>query len=305
MNPKPSILAVILCAFLTIGATLVLTDYSECSDKTLKLAYVEWSSEIASANMVQAVIQEKLGVNCVITPMTADEMWKSVAQGEQDAMVAAWLPGTHKHFYEKYKAKFVDLGPNLEGAKIGLVIPDVSPGRQTGRAGQRTRPYINIDSITQINENASKFGGRIVGIDPAAGIMKKTREALSAYNLDNMRLIEGSEVAMTAELARAIQRKEWIVVTGWKPHWMFGRWTMKFLKDPKNIFGGKEHINTIVRKGLKEDLPRVYSFLDKFSWTPDQMDQVMVWNQMQGADPYESAKRWIKYNGAQVEEWLK
>lgn len=304
MKGKRSFVSAMVAAIAISLAALIFSGEAVCEDKVVKIAYVEWSSEIASAHMVKAVIQEKLGKDCRITPMTADEMWKSVAEGKRDAMVAAWLPGTHKHFYEKYKDQIVDLGPNLEGAKIGLVIPDVSPGRQTGGMGQRNRPYIDIDSIPEINESASKFSGRIVGIDPGAGIMKKTREAIKTYGLDEMRLIEGSEVAMTAELARAIQRKEWIVVTGWKPHWMFGRWTMKFLKDPKNVYGGEEHINTITRKGLKEDMPKVYSFLDKFYWTPDQMDQVMVWNQMSGADPYESAKRWIKYNPDQLKKWL-
>jgi glycine betaine/proline transport system substrate-binding protein len=220
-------------------------------------------------------------------------------------MVAAWMPETHGHYYEMYADSMVDLGPNLEGAKIGLVVPDVSPGRQTGGRGQRNRPYITIDSIEEIDEHAGKFKYRIVGIDPAAGVMKKAEKAMEAYDLEEMRLIEGSEAMMTAELARAIQRKEWIVVTGWKPHWMFGRWTMKFLDDPKNVFGGTEEIRTMVRPGLKEDMPEVYRFLDNFYWTPEQMDRVMVWNQMEGADPYQSAMRFIRYNPEVVEEWLK
>jgi glycine betaine/proline transport system substrate-binding protein len=289
---------------LTMAGVLVSSPAS-AQDKVLKLAYVEWSSEIASANMVKAVVEDKLGIECRITAMNAEEMWKAVADGTQDAMVAAWLPSTHAEYYKQYKDQLEDLGPNLEGTRIGMVIPDVSPGRQTGGHGQRNRPYITISSIEEVNEHAVKFKGRIVGIDPEAGVMERTRQAIKEYGLDNMRLIEGSEVAMTAELERAIQRKEWIVVTGWKPHWMFGRWTMKFLKDPKNVYGGEEHISTMVRKGLKKDLPEAYNFLDKFNWTPDEMDQVMVWNQMPGADPYRSAKRWMKYNTDKVQSWLK
>jgi glycine betaine/proline transport system substrate-binding protein len=29
------------------------------------------------------------------------------------------------------------------------------------------------------------------------------------------------------------------------------------LNDPKKVYGGEEHIATIVRKGLKEDMPEV------------------------------------------------
>lgn len=275
------------------------------AEEPLRLAYVDWSSEIASAHMVKAVIEEDLGRRVLLTEMAADEMWQAVASGEQDAMVAAWLPETHGHYYAQVKDRVVDLGPNLEGARIGLVVPDVSPGRQTGRTGQRNRPYITIDSIEEIDEHADRFGGRILGIDREAGIMKATREALEVYGLaPEIRLIEGSEDAMTAELASAIQKKEWVVVTGWQPHWMFGRWTMRFLDDPKGVYGGEERIHTIVRPGLENDMPEVHAFLDNFYWTPDEMDQLMVWNQMEDGDPYRSAVRWIEYNRSRVEEWL-
>ncbi len=290
---------------LLLVSALALPGGALAQDGALKLAYVEWSSEIASANMVQAVLQEELGIPCVITPMTAEEMWQRVADGTQDAMVAAWMPNTHASYYATYADSMEDLGPNLEGAKIGLVVPDVAPGRQTGGRGMRNRPYITIDSIEEINEHADKFKYRIVGIDPEAGVMARARKAMEAYGLGEMRLIEGSETMMTAELARAIQRKEWIVVTGWKPHWMFGRWTMKFLDDPKNVFGGTEEIRTMVREGLKEDMPEAYRFLNNFYWTPEQMDRVMVWNQMEGADPYQSAMRFIQYNPEVISEWVK
>lgn len=302
--PRQRTAARIALVVLMLCSTAFLATSARAQDDVLKLAYVEWSSEIASANMVQAVVQEELGIPCVITPMTADEMWQSVADGTQDAMVAAWMPNTHASYYATYADSMEDLGPNLEGARIGLVVPDVAPGRQTGGRGMRNRPYITIDSIEELAESADKFKYRIVGIDPEAGVMARARKAMEAYGLEEMRLIEGSETMMTAELARAIQRKEWIVVTGWKPHWMFGRWTMKFLDDPKNVFGGTEEIRTMVREGLKEDMPEAYRFLNNFYWTPEQMDRVMVWNQMEGADPYQSAMRFIQYNPEVVSEWV-
>jgi glycine betaine/proline transport system substrate-binding protein len=275
------------------------------ADKEVKLAYVEWSSEIASTNMVKAVLQEKMGHPCEIIPMAADEMWEAVASGRVDAMVAAWLPSTHGHYYARVKDRVVDLGPNLEGTQIGLVVPDVTVGRQTAATGQRNKPYITIESIPEMKDHVRKFGGRIIGIDPEAGIMEKTREAMKVYDLDRYRLVQGSEVSMTAELSHAIQKQRWIVVTGWVPHWKFARWTLKFLEDPKNVYGGKEHINTMVRKGLKDDMPEVYAFLDKFYWTPDDMGQLMIWIQEdEGLFPYEKALRYMRTHPGIVESWL-
>lgn len=70
---------------------------------------------------------------------------------------------------------------------------------------------------------------------------------------------------MTAELANAIRKLDWIVVTGWVPHWKFARYRLKFLDDPEKVYGGEETIHTLVREGLKEDMPEIYAFLEIFT----------------------------------------
>jgi len=275
------------------------------AEKTVRLSYVEWSETVAATHMVKTVIQEKLGYACEIVPMAADKMWQAVATGKVDGMVAAWLPTTHGHFYDQYKDEIVGLGPNMDGTQIGLVVPDFTVGRQTAESGHRNAPYITATSIEDLKKYADNFNRRIIGIDPEAGIMKKTREALREYGLYNYELIKGSEVSMTAELSNAIRKQRWIVVTGWVPHWKFARWKLKFLDDPKNVFGGKEEIHTIVRKGLKEDMPDVYRFLDNYNWAPEDLEQLMIWIQEdQGLYPGEKALRYMRYHADQIKSWV-
>lgn len=271
---------------------------------SLRIAYVTWSSSTAASNVVKAVLQERLGYRVELTAMTADDMWRSVSEGHADAMLSAWLPSTHGHYLDRFGHSMVDLGPNLEGARTGLVVPDISSQRQTTVTGLETESYIKADSISDLNEYVGRFGGKIIGIDPAAGIMKQTREAIQAYGLE-LELVPGSEDAMTDVLAEAIAKRRWVVVTGWVPHWKFARWRLKFLEDPKGIYGEAESIHTMAREGLENDVPsEVYRFLDNFRWTPDDMGQVLIWNQMEGAYPYDTAKRWVETHPKQVEAWL-
>jgi glycine betaine/proline transport system substrate-binding protein len=278
---------------------------ANAADGVVRLAYVEWSSAIASSNVICAVLEEYLGQRCELIPLTADLMWEAVAEGEADAMVSAWLPDTHRHYLERFGAQMVDLGPNLEGTRTGLVIPDVSAGRQTDRFGRRGRHDIEVTSIPELDDHRRHFGGRIVGIDPAAGVMRATREALAAYDLSGWRLIEGSEAQMTEALTNAIRRQEPIVVTGWVPHWMFGRWSLRMLEDPEGIYGGSGSIHTMVREGLAEDMPAVNEFLDRFRWTPADMEQLMLWIELDdGLDPYGKAVRWLDSHPYKLREWL-
>jgi glycine betaine/proline transport system substrate-binding protein len=145
---------------------------------------------------------------------------------------------------------------------------------------------------------------QIIGIDAGAGIMQSTATALKEYELKDWTLIEGSGAAMAAALDKAYKAKQPIIVTGWTPHWKFGKYDLKYLADPKGVYGGDEQIHTITRLGLKEDAPSAYSFLDKFEWTADDMAKVMVAIQ-DGKKDEEAAAEWVKANSAKVDEWVK
>ncbi|MCK2047031.1 glycine betaine ABC transporter substrate-binding protein [Chromohalobacter moromii] len=254
----------------------------------ITLAYVEWSSEVASTNVVRAVLEEQ-GYNVKMSSLSAAAMWQAVAYGDADGMVAAWLPSTHEQYLNKVGDKVENLGPNLEGTKLGLVVPS----------------YTDISSIDELDDKADVVNDEIVGIDPGAGLMNLTEKAIEEYDLgDAINLQSGSGATMTAALDSAIKNDEDIVVAGWTPHWMFARWDLKYLDDPKNVYGGAEHINTVVRKGLKDDMPEAYAILDNFEWTPEQMGEVMLMNQEEDSDPYENAKKWVDEHPDVVDEWV-
>lgn len=271
-------LALVLVGLLGTGAI--------AAKGTVKLGYVLWDSEIASTNVVAAVLEDILDYDVQMISVDAGPMWTGIAQGDFDAIVAAWLPGTHEAYYSRYWADVENLGPNLHGAKIGLVVPS----------------YVTIDSIEELNSHRAQFQGRIVGIDPGAGLMQATDAAIEEYGL-NFALQDGSDAAMTAELGRAIRSNQWIVVTGWTPHWKFAQWDLKYLEDPRGVFGTAETINTIVARDLKDRMPEVYHFLDRFYWTPDDMASVMV-DIREGMSEAEAARKWIAENPEKVEAWL-
>lgn len=273
-------LAMIAGAGLSVGV-------AQAQEKgSIHLAYVEWSSEVASTNVVRAVL-EQAGYEVELTSLSAAAMWQAVASGDADAMVAAWLPTTHADYMERVGDEVDDLGVNLSGTKLGLVVP----------------AYSEVESIPALNDHAEAFNNEIIGIDPGAGLMGLTEEAIETYGLD-LDLRSGSGATMTAALSSAINNQEEIVVTGWTPHWKFARWDLKYLEDPKDVYGGAEQIHTVARQGLEEEMPEAYSILEAFEWTPEQMGEVMLMNQEEGTEPYENARQWVEENQDVVEAWL-
>ena len=143
----------------------------------------------------------------------------------------------------------------------------------------------------------------IIGIDPGAGIMEQTERALSEYGLENWTVQESSGAAMTAELERAIAKEEAIIVTGWIPHWKFFRYDLKILDDPKKVYGDEGKIHTLVRKGLKEDLPGAYTFFSQFHWEPEHMQEVML-KIAEGMPEEEAAAEWVQAHNELVQSWI-
>lgn len=258
--------------------------------KPVRLVYVEWPCAVATTNIVKVVIEERLGHPVEMLPVSVAVKYQSLAVGEADATVAAWLPNTQKDYWEKVKGSVEDLGPLVSGARLGWVAPD----------------YVPYTSIEELRGKAGEFGGKIYGIDPGASYMATSEKAIAAYGLDGFTLMEGSDAVMVSMLADAIKNKRPIIVTGWTPHWKFGRWDLHFLDDPKGFFGTDEEIHTLARKGLKDDMPDVYNFLDKFAFTDiSQLQTLMAQNEEKGADPMENARKFVREHKDQVDGWLR
>ncbi|MGM8366319.1 glycine betaine ABC transporter substrate-binding protein [Virgibacillus sp. W0181] len=146
----------------------------------------------------------------------------------------------------------------------------------------------------------------IIGIEPGAGISVTTEKALEEYdNLSGWNVELSSTAAMATELDKAMKDEEPIIITGWNPHWTFAKYPdMKYLEDPKEIYGGTEQIVSLARKGFEEEKPNAFKMVDQFNWEVEDMESIMYEAKETGDDIDEVAKRWVEDNRDKVEEWM-
>lgn len=253
----------------------------------VRIGYVSWAEGIAMTHLVKVILEERMGYAVQLTLADPAPIFTSLAEGSLDFFLDAWLPLTHRSHMERYRNELNDLGYNYQGARIGLVVP----------------AYLDeVSAIPDLSRHRDLFDGAITGIDSGAGIMEATRRAIDRYNLD-LRLVTSSGAAMTAALRDAIQSEEAIVVTGWKPHWMFARWELKFLADPRTVYGEAENIHAIARPGIARDFPDVVAFIKDFRLNDQQIGSLM--DAMNQAPTEEQAARdWMKDHADLVEGWL-
>jgi glycine betaine/proline transport system substrate-binding protein len=228
---------------------------------------------------VGKLLLERIGYKVELKQLDTGLIYQSLSTGAVDAFFSAWLPG-QQSYLNKLGDKIDILSTASGPTPGGLLVPG----------------YVNVGSIEQLKDPkiAASLGGKIIGIDAGSGLMMKSKEVLKAYDL-NMDLVASSGAAMAAAFKSAYEKKEPIVVTGWCPTAMCAKYSIKFLDDPKKIYGETRNWH-VASKTFRAEHPRAAQFLSRFTLFEKQMSSVMVWIDEDGMKPEAAAQRFLDEN---------
>ncbi|UFT99861.1 glycine betaine ABC transporter substrate-binding protein [Radiobacillus kanasensis] len=261
---------------------------TEVNDEELTIGQINWAENIAVTNMWKAILEEK-GYNVKLNVLNMGTTMKALESGELDASLEIWLPVQDANYLKEYKdsVNFSE-ATWYDNAKVGLVVPT----------------YLEeVNSVEDLNEHKESFNGEITGFDPGAGTMEVTEQLIKDYNLE-FELLPSSEPAMIAEIDKAIKNEEPIVAPLWSPHWVFSKYDLKFLEDPKKTFGGIEKIHHATRHGFEDDYPKVSEWFKNWKMDDQQIGQLIDYVES-AENPLDGAKKWIEENQELVDEWVK
>lgn len=254
--------------------------------KKISIAYANWSEGIAMTNLAKVIFEDQ-GYEVKLLNADLAPIFASLSRKKADVFMDVWMPVTMADYMQEYGDKLEVIGNIYDNARIGLVVPE----------------YVTINSIEELNAEKDRFSGEIVGIDAGAGIMKATDQALKDYQLD-YKLLTSSGPAMTASLKKAIDKNEWIVVTGWTPHWMFDRFKLKILQDPKTIYGAVETIHTVAWKEFSEQDPFAAQLLKNMHLTDEHISSLMTAIEDAQTSETEAARQWMNEHKELVDSWI-
>ncbi|TAJ10432.1 glycine betaine ABC transporter substrate-binding protein [Marinilabiliaceae bacterium JC017] len=267
---------------LTTGSCQFYSSEDE-DQRTIRLVHTDWTESVALNYLSTILLEDKLGYTVISKLTDVASAYNELATGKADVFTDAWLPKTQQEYYDQYAGDLELVGITYPEARTGFVVPD----------------YSTLKTVSDLNH----YSHAIIGIDSGAGIMHKARLAMKWYELD-LKLVNLSEEKMVHHLQDSIARRRDIVVTGWEPHWIFARYKVRFLKDPDGIFGEKENIYTISRKGLEEEHPNAVRFFERMQLSEKQLNN-LVYEMRMSDDPVRGVMKWIKQNEYVVNQWVK
>jgi glycine betaine/proline transport system substrate-binding protein len=269
------------------------------ASRPIVYGYANWSDAIAITYIGAKLIEDNYGYKVQPLQGEAAVLYASLRSGKVDCYSVGYMQGMGplQGVYKGGQAEYV------QKIKDYIEVVGVAEGPMT--QGLAVPDYVTIDSIDQLNANADKFPGGIIGIDAGSGLMHAADDTVKAYDL-KLKLVPGSEAAMEAEFQRAYARNQWTVVTTWEPLPMWTEYKMRYLKDPKQTMMAEPYYCFhIVQKDFKANFPKAYDFFKKFHVPNSEEAQVMSWID-KGMKPEEAAAKWIDQTKGKglIEEWL-
>ncbi|BCM71302.1 MULTISPECIES: ABC transporter permease/substrate binding protein [Streptomyces] len=256
----------------------------------IRIGYIPWDEGIASTFLWKEILEER-GFKVTTTQYAAGPLYTGLATGQLDFQTDSWLPTTHAEYWTKYGKQLDDLGTWYGPTSLELTVPS----------------YVkDVNSLADLKAHASEFDGKIIGIEPSAGMMGLLKDkVLKEYGLEGTYdVVDGSTPAMLAELKRAYARKQPVVVTLWSPHWAYSDYDLKKLKDPKGAWGKGDGVHTLARKGFADDHPQVGAWLKDFSMTEEQLTGLEAQIQKAGKGKEQDAVRtWLRQHPGLIDAW--
>jgi len=281
-------------ATLGLAATLIggsVTATMAQDAKPVKIGWSAWSDAEFVTKLAAKLIKDELGTEVELVQSDVAPLYQGVSRGDLDAMMMAWLPQTHADYYEKVKDKVETLGTVYDGAKLGWVVPAYIPESEIASIEDLKKPEVQ-----------KKLSGIVQGIDPGAGLTRLSEKAVKDYGLDDYKLQISSEAGMLTTVDRAMRSEKWFVATSWSPHWMFGKYKLRYLTDPKKSLGEAEHVDVLARKDFTTENPKVAGFLSRMKLPIADLEAGMFTAQETSYD--EAVAKYIKDHPDQVKAWV-
>lgn len=223
-----------LCAVAMAGMTLF---SAHAEEKTITMGTLSWD-DLTPISAVTKKVLEDAGYTVKLTTFAEWGIaYAALSKGDVQ-LLATQVNYISQDHWDKNKSRLEKLSPVSHGLFQAFAVPK----------------YVPINSTEEINANADKFGNKIIGIEPGAGLMRDAKEAVKVYGL-KPKLVEGSTAAMSAAVKSATDRKEWVVATVWEPSEFMKKYDLKFLKDPKGVFPPSQTYYWIANKGFSAKYP--------------------------------------------------
>lgn len=308
-----------------LAAAMVATAALPARAADLVVGVGDWPSAIATAHLVKALIEDKLGRTVELRSGATDALWEGAGAGEIDVLPEVWLPNDRAQVIAHVdRSHAVTLLPRAVPARQGLC----TTREAADKFAIRSMDDLATERVAALLDTDADGRGEIwIG---AEGWNSTRVEQIRArgYGYDTtMTLIEAEEPVAMAGVDVAAALGEPLVFFCYEPHHMFALHDLVMLDEPghdptkwvirspdedpdwlKNSAAATawpvSFIHMAHRTGLAKDAPEVTALLSRMDLEADTIEAMTYALIVERADPDAFAAEWIAAHPERVKAWL-
>lgn len=289
-----SIKAATCAALLSISAASWAAEPAACQN--VRMGSVNWTDVVASSAVAEALL-DSLGYKVKQTSASQQIVLAGMAEKRLDVFLGYWQPTMQS------VAK-----PFLDKQQIDVISPATLADAQSTYAVPAYAYDAGLKTFADIARFRDKLKNQLYLIEPGSGMNRITAQMIAEdkFGLKGFKGIESSEAGMLTAVKRAVQKGEWVVFAGWKPHPMNLQIDMRYLSGSDDAFGpneGSATVSIMTAAGYQQKCGNVAKLLHNLRFTSEGVSQVME-PILDRKAPLDAARDWLKAHPEQVSAWL-
>ena len=312
-------------AAMSVGLALLLPQAAVAKD-TVIIGMPAWPSAEVTAHMLDILLAERFGVETELKQRGTLTVLNEVNDGSIHIHPEVWLPNLSDAIERMGGADSnVRLSPVSVDASQNICVTQ-STANQTGikAVADLTDPAM----AAKFDSDGDGMGEMWIGAPTwSSTVVEKIRARSYGYD-QTMTLLEMPENVAMAAVDVASASESPIVFYCYAPHHVFAlheivrlseppydpdRWVLadsetddQWLKNSRaDTAWDQSKFHVGYAKSIQSGHPEIAGFLDKISYTPDDIVAMSYAVEVERKPAEEVARTWIKDNSDRIEEWLK
>ncbi|PUA82567.1 ABC transporter substrate-binding protein [Nocardioides currus] len=282
----------------------------ECGE--INMAVNPWVGYEASAYVVGAVAEDRLGCTVNYKELKEDVSWQGFGTGEVDVVIEDWgHPDLEKKFFaEEGDGSAEDFGPQGNVGIIGWYVPP-----------WLAKEHPDILDYNNLNKYAADFAtsesggkGQFLGADPS--YVQFDEAIVNNLDLDFQVVFSGSEAASIEAFRKAEENKEFLIGYFYAPQYFMAEVPLEKVALPPYTDGCQADPQDVACDYPETELKKIVGtewagsdstgvdLVKNFTWTNEDQDVVAAYIASDGMDPEDAAKKWVEENQDKVDAWL-
>ncbi|MFD3912522.1 ABC transporter substrate-binding protein [Streptomyces sp. NPDC058603] len=278
--------------------------------KTVTLSVQSWVGAQANVAVASYLLEHELGYRVDTVQIDEVPAWDALSQGRVDAILEDWgHPDQEARYVDEKKTIAPGGGLGVTG-HIGWFVPTYFAERHPDVTDWR-----NLDKYASQLRTAES-GGKGQLLDGSPSYVTNDKALVNNLDLDYQVVFAGSEAAQITQIKQFAKEKKPFLTYWYKPQWLFQKVPMTEVKlpaykegcdaDPEKVACAYPH--TPLQKFLNADFAKkggsAARFLENFTWTTEQQNEVALMIAEQKLSPEEAAAKWVATNGPTWKKWL-